>query len=422
MRPLELSAVEARRLALRAQGFGAARVGADLRKLRRIVERLHCIQIDAVNVLVRSHYLPIFSRVGPYDLDDFDRLAYRRRELFEYRPKNVVCLFPTSMYPLLRWCMDAAAAGRRWAELEARLAARRPGYIDAVLDEVRRRGPLAFTELSDPGRTPASERKSRYAASSLLWFSWADGDSVLNGLARAGRLAVAGRKGFEPQFDLAERVIPASVLAHPTPHVADAQRELVRRAAAAVGVGTVKDIAGYFRLPVAVTRARLRELLDAGDLCLAHVEDWQEAAYVGRGCSPKPVSARAVLSPFDSLLWERTRTRRLFGFEQVFELYVPADKRRYGYYVLPFLLDEALVGRVELKADRAGGRLLVPGAFAERDVGKADVAQALAAELRLVAEWLGLERIEVGRRGDLAPALRRALPAHVRGARKSKPP
>jgi uncharacterized protein len=413
MRPLELSVTEARRLALRAQGFGAVRAGADIRKLRRIVERLHCIQIDAVNVLVRSHYLPIFSRAGPYDLTDFDRLAYGRRDLFEYRPKNIVCFFHTSMHPLLRWCMDAAAAERRWAELETRLAAKRPGYIDAVLDEVRRRGPLAFTELSDPGRTAESERNSRYAASSLLWFSWADGDSLLNGLARHGRLAVARRKGFEPQFDLVERVIPASVLAQPTPNVEDAQRELVRRAAAAVGVGTVNDIARYFRLPVAVTRARLRELIDAGDLALARVEGWQDAAYVGARPSAKPVSAQAVLSPFDSLLWERTRTRRLFGFEQVFELYVPAGKRRFGYYVLPFLLDEALVGRVDLKADRPGGTLLVPGAFAERDIRKTNVAQALAAELRLVAEWLGLERIEVGRRGDLAPALRRALGARM---------
>jgi uncharacterized protein len=406
----DLSISEARRIALRAQGFGGSRTKAGPRTLQRLIERLHCIQIDAVNVLIRSHYLPLYSRAGPYDRHHFDRLANSKRELFEYRPKNVVCIFPTALHPLLRWCMEAAATSDKWLQMRARIEARRPGYIAAVLDEIDRRGPLAYTELSDPGRTPKHERKSTYAESSLLWFSWADGDSVLNALARTGRLTVAHRKGFEPRFDLSERVIPSAVLAHPTPPVEDAQRELVRRAARAVGVGTVKDIAGYFRLPVAVTRKRLHELLDAGDIEAVRVEGWDDRAYRWHGSAPRgPVSGQALLSPFDSLLWERPRTRRLFGFEQVFELYVPADRRRFGYYVLPFLLDDRLVARADLKADRERRTLLVPGAFAEPRVRKPDVAAALAAELRLLAEWLGLEHIEIGTRGDLGSALRRAM-------------
>jgi hypothetical protein len=222
---------------------------------------------------------------------------------------------------------------------------------------------------------------------------------------------VAARKGFEPQYDLTERVIPPEILALPVPAPADAQRELVRLAVQAVGVGTAKDVAGYFRLPVAATKARLGELLTAGEVQHARVEGWKQPAFLAPRIPAAPVEGRALLSPFDSLLWERSRTRSLFDFEHVFELYVPAAKRRFGYYVLPFLLDEAIVARVDLKADRPSGRLIVSGAFAEKSVGarRANVAGALGDELRSVAAWLALDAIDIGDRGDLAVPLRRAL-------------
>jgi uncharacterized protein len=409
---LELSADEARRIALRAQGFGVRRSKPGPRTLLRHIERLHCVQIDAVNVLVRSHYLPLYSRVGPYDRRHLDQLIETHRQLFEYRPKNVVCYFPVEMQPILRWCMEAAAGSDRWLQTLSRIEAKRPGYVDGVLEEIRCRGPLAYTELSDPGRTPRHQRNSKYAESSLLWFSWADGDTALNGLARTGQLTVAHRKGFEPCFDLTERVIPRAVLARPTPAIEDAHSELVRRAACALGVGTVKDIAGYFRLPVAVTRMHLRALVEAGDVEPVRVDGWDEVAYLSAGReSRKREDVQALLSPFDSLLWERARTRRMFGFEQVFELYVPADRRRYGYYVLPFLLGDRLVARADLKADRKRSTLLVPGAFAEAGVRKSDVVAALAAELRRLAQWLDLEHVEIGTRGDLIAGLRRAIRA-----------
>lgn len=405
----ELSREEARRIALRAQGFGGARSNGNLRTLRSVAARLHCIQIDAVNVLIRTHYLPMYSRAGAYDTKQLDRLAYERRELFEFKPKNMAGLFSTELYPLFRSWM-APAGNQRGSEILERIEAGRPGYIDAVVDEIAERGPLAFTELSDPGRIPEERRQTKYAASSVLWGTWAVGDAVLNALAGTGRLTISRRKGFEPQFDLTERVIPAEVLARPVPPAEEAQRELTRLATRALGVATVKEIAGYFRLPVASTRARVRELDAAGEVASVRVDGWKEPAYLAAGHSTKPVTGQALLSLFDSLLWERPRVARLFDFEHVFELYVPPAKRRYGYYVLPFLLDERLVARVDLKADRAGSTLLVPGAFGERDVDKAKVTDALVTELRLLASWLDLDHIAVGDRGDLASAIRTATP------------
>jgi hypothetical protein len=228
----------------------------------------------------------------------------------------------------------------------------------------------------------------------------------------AGRLAVAGRRGFARLYDLAERVIPAEVLATPALPKEDAQRELVRRAAAALGVATVRDLADYFRLPVAATRARLRELVDAGALRPARVAGWPEPAFLHPDATDRPVPARALISPFDSLIWERARSERVFGFRPSFELYLRPAQRQYGYYVLGFLLGEQFVARVDLKADRSRQALLVPGAFTEPGgPGRAAVAGELAAELRQLAGWLELDTIEVAGNGDLAPALRRAVAA-----------
>lgn len=406
---MEISGPEARRVALAAQRFGAPRPAGTphLGHVRRLVTALGAVQIDAVNVLVRSHYLPIYARLGPYPRELLDRLAYRHRAAFEYWG-HAASYLPVELHPALRWRMARHAADPHWAAVQARIERERPGYLAAVEREIAERGPLAYADLSDPARR--EKVPTTYAESSLLWYRWSDGKSVLDGLYRSGRLAVAGRRGFEPLYDLAERVIPPEVLAAPTPSDEDAQRELVRRAVVALGVATMKDVAFYFRLAVAVTRARLRELVDAGTVTPARVDGWREGAYLDPGADGRRVQTRALLSPFDSLIWERARTQRLFGFRVSFELYVPPAKREYGYYVLPFLLGDALVARVDLKADQRRRALLVQSAFLEPGAPARTVAGELAAELRQLATWLDLTAVEVADRGDLASALRRARP------------
>jgi uncharacterized protein len=403
MAGVEVSRAEARRMAIRAQGLAGRPGKPTARQVRAVVSTLGAVQLDAVNVLARAHYLAVYSRVGPYRTRVLDEVVYRKRQAFEYWG-HAASLLPIELQPALRWRMDWYAGHKNWRGFLQRLDTERPGYVAAVEREVAERGPLTFGELTDPARTDPA--KTTYAASSVLWERWSDGRSVLEGLFDAGRLAAAGRRGFERQYDLTERVIPADVLALPTPEPADAQRTLVLHAAKALGVATARDLADYFRLPAAATKARLRELVDAGELAPARVEDWPDPAYLHPGARAGSVDARALLSPFDSLLWERGRVERLFGFRHSFELYVKPAKRVYGYYVLPFLLGDALVGRVDLKADRQRGALLVQSAFAEP--GGADVT-ALADELRTMAGWLELDTIEVGDRGDLARPLRRAL-------------
>ena len=406
----DVSAAEARTIALTAQGFGRPR--GDLEEavaggVLQVAADLGAVQIDAVNVLIRSHYLPFYSRLGSYDRDLLDDLCYRRHALFEY-PGHAASFLPADLHPALRWRMAGYAAHKNWAAFRARVEGERPGYLAAVEAEIADRGPLAYTELADQGRRDKQSVATTYAESSLLWYRWSDGKSALEWLHLTGRLAIAGRRGFEPRYDLAERVIAPEVLAVPTPPAADGQRQLVLTAMRALGVAAVRDVADYFRMPVAVTRARLRELLDTGDIEQASVAGWPGEAYLyPAAASAAPVQARALLSPFDSLIWERERTRRLFGFEHVFELYVKPARRRYGYYVLPFLLGDRLVARVDLKADRAAGTLLVQAAHLEPGASPASVAPALAAELRALATWLSLDTIEVRNHGDLAAILRR---------------
>jgi hypothetical protein len=404
---VELSGVQARRIALAAQRFGRPRPvrPPDLGQVRRLVAALGAVQIDAVSVLVRSHYLPVYSRLGPYPRDLLDRLVYRRRAAFEYWG-HAASVLPVELHPVLRHRMARHAQDKHWVAVQERIERERPGYLAAVLREVEQRGPLAFSDLTDPARR--AKVPTGYAESSLLWYRWSDGKTVLEGLFSEGRLAVAGRRGFERLYDLPERVIPAEVLAAPTPTTEDAQRELVRRAVEALGVGTVRDLADYFRLSIASTRARLRELVDAGSVQPARVAGWAEPGFLHPGAAGRSVPARALLSPFDSLIWERARTERLFGFRPSFELYVKPELRRYGYYVLPFLLGDAIVARVDLKADQSRRALLVLGAFGEPGVLAGAVAGELAAELRALAGWLELAAIEVTDRGDLAGALRDA--------------
>jgi uncharacterized protein len=396
----KLSADEARRIALAAQAFANPRPTArpDRRHLRRVIAQIGVLQIDSVNVLVRSHYLPLFSRLGAYAPDILDRLwlgPAADRELFEYWG-HMASLMPVEMHPLLRWRMAAMAANHRdrdtWV---GKLNRSRPGFMQAALDEITERGPLSAREISGAG------------ASRGGWWGWSDGKRAVEALFASGKVATAGRRGFERVYDLTERVIPARVLAMPTPAPEDAHRSLLRIAARALGVGTEKDLCDYFRIRIGAGRPRIRELVEAGELLPVTVEDWKAPAYVARDAPwPRKIDARALLSPFDSLVWDRARTERVFDFHYRIEIYTPSPHRKYGYYVLPFLLGDRIVARVDLKSDRAASTLLVRGAHSEPGIRPAAIAEPLTHELNAIAAWLNLEKIKITRRGNLAEHLR----------------
>ena len=357
-----------------------------------MLDRIGLVQIDSVNVLVRAHELTPFARLGPYPRNLIKDSTEVHRDLFEYWG-HAACLMPMATQPLWRWRMEELR--ERWREGVNRTEEYRPGYAAAVLDEVRDRGPIAASELTDGG------------ASTGPWWGWAEGKSVLEWLVAAGDLCVAGRRnGFERVYDLTERVVPAAVLAAPTPSIEDAHRELVRMASRALGVATRADISNYFYLRADRTTQSLGELIEAGELVAVAVDGWSERAYLATaGRRPRRVDARALVAPFDSLVFDRARVERLFGMRYRIEIYTPAPKRVYGYYVLPFVLGDALVGRIDLKADRARGSLIVQAAHGEPGVDIPTAAAALFEELRLMAGWLELDDIEVRPKGDLAPAL-----------------
>jgi uncharacterized protein len=398
-----LSAAEARHVAIAAQGLArprpAGRVTLD--HVRRAVHRLGLVQIDSVSALVPAHYQPLFSRLGPYDRRLLDALAYERRELTE-QWAHEAAIVPAEVWPLLRHRMERHRC--RPTGFEAFLE-RHADYAAWVLEQVRSRGPLSADEVAEP--EGVDRRLDR------AWFGTIP-RAVLEAHFGRGLLAVAGRRRNGARvFDLPERVLPA----HHDRAVpaAEAQRELLRRAARACGVATARDLADYWRMSPVEARPRIAELVDGGELREVAVEGWREPAYLhAEAALPRRVGARALLSPFDPVVWFRPRAERLFGFEYRIEIYTPEPQRRWGYYVLPFLLDDRLVARVDLKADRTGGELRVQAAHAEGGIDAARVAAALAEELRLMASWLGLDDVAVARRGDLAGALARAARS-VRG-------
>jgi uncharacterized protein len=400
----KISAGEARRIALTAQGFADARSSArpDRRHVRRVLARIGVLQIDSVNVLVRSHYMPLFSRLGPYASHLLDTASYGSlptRTLFEYWG-HMASLLPLQFHPLLRWRM-AAAERMEWGYgAVARLLRRRPAFARAVLQEVAERGPISAGELSDGGSSQGG------------WWGWSDGKTALEWLFAAGRVSIASRRGFERLYDLPERVLPPELLALPTPSPEDAQRALLGIAARALGVATEGDLCDYFRIGRVPGKRRISELVESGALIPVEVEGWSKPAFVEpQTRSPQTLHAQALLSPFDSLIWERSRTERMFGFRYRIEIYTPSAQRTHGYYVLPFLLGDRLVARLDLKSDRAARTLRVLAAHAEPAVRISDVAEALTSELRALASWLGLERVTVRRRGNLASKLRSRMPA-----------
>jgi len=390
-----LRPAEVRRIAVAAQGLDRPRPGrVDVRHLRTVLERLHVVQIDSVNVLARAHELPFFSRLGPYDRARLHRWLWRSGEVFEYLGHEAAHL-PTAHHHLFRHRM---ATAHPWRRIE-RLEAERPGYVASVLDEVAERGRLTAADLSDGGDRSGP------------WWGLSPGKVALEHHYAQGRLAIAERRPtFVTVYDLPERVVPAPVLAVPTPPAEEARRALLELAARAHGVGTAADLADYHRLSIGPARATLHDLAAEGRLERIAVEGWREAAYLHpQARRPRRVRARALLAPFDPLVWFRPRAERVFGFRYRIEIYVPAAQRVHGYYVLPFLLDDRLVARVDLKADRATRRLLVRSVHLEPDERTDVVVGPLARELAELARWLDLDDVTVEPDDGAGRALRSAL-------------
>ena len=395
-----VSLAQARRIALAAQGFAdPVPTGAvDARHLRRVLGRTQLLQIDSVNVFARAHLMPSFSRLGPWPTPLLDDLAFRRRELFEYWGHEASYL-PVGLHPLMRWRMARAEALEEGWGGPLRVFRDRPEFVGSLLSRLEDEGPCGAGALRDAPRGKGS------------WWGWDDVKRGLEYLFWSGRVSTSRRtNGFERLYDVTERVLPAEVLAIPTPSRAEAQRELVRLAARAHGVGTEKDLRDYFRLRPEEGKAAVASLVENGELAPVTVEGWRDVAYLSPGAAvPRWVRRSALLSPFDPLVWERARTSRLWGVDYRIEIYVPAPKRVYGYCCLLFLHDEAIRARVDLKADRKAGVLRVMAAWLEPGAVPSGTAHALASELRRAAAWQGLSGVVVERRGDLACELAGAL-------------
>jgi uncharacterized protein len=393
-----LSLRQARAIALSAQGLAEPRrARVDRGALLELVDRLGVVQLDSVNVLARSHYLPAWSRLGAYTPSDLDALSHDApRAVFEYWGHEA-SLLPVALQPLLRWRMDRAKddAWRHVREMR-----RKKSLVARVLDAVRERGPLRVAELGIESRTKREPG----------WWAWNEVKVAIEWLFWSGQVTSARRRGFERLYDLPERVLPATIVSAPTPREPDAIRALIDRAGRAMGIATAHDLRDYYRIPTAHATPAIAALVEDGALVPARVEGWAKPAYLHRDAKPAAIdpARTALLSPFDSLVWFRDRTERMFGMVYRIEIYTPKEKRRYGYYVLPFLLGDQLVARVDLKADRAASTLRVQAVHAEGKPPR-ETAAALATELRALASWLGLESIAIEKRGDLAASLSAAV-------------
>ncbi len=402
-----LSGAQARRVALAAQGFAVARPArVGVARVDAALRRMAVLQLDSVNVFARSHYLPVFSRLGAYDVGVLERM------LFSRHPRHVeVWAHEASVIPADDWGLldfrRSASRDRYCADPDGWFA-QNGAVLDRVRAELAARGPLRHAQFEHHDRGARGP-----------WWDWGAVKTALEHLFRVGEVAIAGRHGFERRYALAEQVIPAHALHAAVPR-AEAVRELIRRAARACGIATAADLADYWRLRdrPAVLRA-IGELVDAGELHPVHVDGWTSAGRPAkawlhaRAAVPRRVQAAAILTPFDPLVWFRDRAQRLFGFEYRIEIYTPAAQRRFGYYSLPVLVGDKLVGRIDLKADRPASRLLVQAAWWEHGAPE-HAAELLGAELRAAAAWQGLESISVSRRGTAADDLARVLPGSLR--------
>jgi uncharacterized protein YcaQ len=405
--PDSLSVAQARRITLAAQGFADPRPGGatDMRHLRRVLRRLHLIQMDSVNVLQRAHFMPLYSRLGPYPTALLERAAYRRpRELFEFWGHEA-SLITVDLQPLFRWRM-ARAKEFAWGSM-TRIATEQPELIAWVLDEVRDRGPITAAQIEHD----APRRTDHWG------WNWSVVKQALEWLFYTGQVTAADRTtSFARRYDLTERVLPTAVLDAPTPAYEDAIRALVELSARSLGVAAEVELRDYFRLPVAGFKQAVADLVDDKVLQPVAVQGWKQPTYLHRDAKlPRWVRAATLVSPFDPLIWKRERTERLFDMEYRIEIYVPAPQRLYGYYVLPFLLGDRFAARIDLKADRKNGVLQIPAAWIEPTAEQDETAGALALELRRLAGWLGLDEVAVPQRGDLAGPLSAALVASAAG-------
>jgi hypothetical protein len=397
-----MSAAVARRVALAAQGFADQRPTSTptRRHLAKVLGHTQLLQLDSVNVAVRAHYMPVFSRIGAYPMALLDAAAWshstrRPRLLVEYWA-HVASLIPVDDWPLLRHRM------RRFADAHEGYfgdVARQPTLLADVLAVVKRQGPMGAGAVEDElgGKQP----KSRGG-----WWNRSDVKRACELLFASGELTTATRRGFERRYDLTERVLPPEILGRAVSDDESARR-LTEKAAVALGVATEPDLRDYYRLAPKASQQAVAELVEDGTLAPVEVEGWRGPAYrhaVAK--APRAIRTSALLCPFDPVVWRRERTERLFDFHYRIEIYVPEPKRIYGYYVFPFLLDDEFVARVDLKSDRAAGVLRVQGAFGEPGVDVGRVVEALATELTIMADWLGLSGVWVGDRGDLAKPLR----------------
>lgn len=392
-----LSISQARRIALAAQGFTATRPPglSDRRQVRRVLHSVNLLQIDSVNVLARAHEMPLWSRLGPYRRGVLDDML-QRGQLFEFWAHEA-SLLPVEDWPLWQWEMRRTDAVGHWSRIH-QLEVDKPGFVDAILGQVAERGAVTASELKEPGRRTGP------------WWDWNDAKFALEWLFRIGKVTARRRGNFEREYLLAEKAIPHAIFNAPSISEHDARVELLDRGARALGVATERDIADYFRLKPNASKAAFQQLIESGRLLPTSVEGWDKPSYLHVDAKlPRSVRARSLLSPFDPVVWERQRAERLFDFHYRIEIYTPAPKRVYGYYVLPFLLGETITARVDLKADRKAGVLRVPGAFLEAGAAQDEAAGELAAELHDLRAWLGLDGISVDKRGNLAKPLRSAL-------------
>lgn len=380
----QLSRAQARRIALAAQGFGRRKPDqVTSTQLRQVVARLGLHQIDSVNVLTRAHYLPAFSRLGAYDRTLLERDAWgppRNRHLFEYWAHEA-SLLPLDLHPQFRWRMAKAERGEIGYAALRRFATERRAEAQAVLGRITEEGPLTAADFEN-GRSRSG------------WWEWSDAKHALEYLFWAGLITTATRRGsFARVYDLPERVIPAATRHLPTPDPATAQRALIERSARALGIATAAELRDYFRLKPDEADHAIAALAEDGTLIPVTLAGSSRRTWLHRDARvPRRIEGAALLAPFDPLIWERDRTERLFGFRYRLEIYVPQPLRTHGYYVLPFLLDEALVARVDLKADRHAGVLRAQRVTLEPDA-PADTLPRLGDELRRMAAWLALDKV-----------------------------
>lgn len=382
-----LSIADARRIALAAQGFDTARpkTKATQRHVDALISRLGVIQIDSVNVLVRSQELPLFARLGNHDRNAIPQ-ATSQQKLFEYWGHEAAHL-PVELHPLFRWKMDAARTGRvtHWGLTS--FYEENKAFVKRTLKHVEKSGPTTSRELST-----RTEKKG-------TWWDWDEAKVALEYLFLTGELMSRGRgSDFARIYDTPERVLPQRIIEAPTPKEHDARKQLLVRSAIAQGVATASDLADYYRQKLTTVKPLIAELVEEGELRAVAIDGWTEKAFVHRNANvPKQLHATALLSPFDSVVWCRPRNERLFNFHYRIEIYTPKEKRKFGYYVLPFMMNGAMVGRVDLKADRASGILQAHSVHTEKGITRSSIKDSLNAELDAMAAWLGLDRVQIGR-------------------------